>query len=330
MATLEDVLGALALIQQELVASRAETAALKAQVDNLQRNPFDATTSRTPSWSLGQGSSTNPPISVVVPTPIPLAAPERYSGDPNTVKVFLTQISLHFLCKPAAFATNQSRVAFLLSYLSGDAASWAVPLVSSSDPILTDWDAFKLEFEKVFDRRATTLCADKELLDLHQGKSDLVSYLTSFNRLIAETSWPEEKRLALYYKGLSDDLKDVLAQIDPQPTTCTDLINLTLRLDHRMSERTGEKKHGDRPALRSERGKSQIAGANPASEPMDIGVVRSPLTKEEKDLRRRNGQCLYCGKKGHFVRECPLRPQNRGPLGRFRKVTSFADKKAEN
>ena len=138
MATLEDVLGALALVQQEVAASRAETAALKVLVDNMQRNPFDATTSGTPTWTARGGTTTNPPISVIVPTPIPLAAPERYSGDPNKVQVFLTQIMLHFSCKPTAFQTNQSRVAFLISYLSGDAASWAVPLVSSNDQIFTD------------------------------------------------------------------------------------------------------------------------------------------------------------------------------------------------
>ena len=327
MASLEDVLGVLAQIQLELAASKAETASLKAQIEKMQRNPFEVASGKTTAGTSGQAvpRADPPSVSVNIPIPIPLVAPERYSGDPNKVQIFLTQIMLHFTCKPAAFHTNQSKVAFMISYLSGDAASWAVPLVNNNDQILYDWDAFRAEFERVFDRRATTLCADKELLELQQGKGDLITYLSSFNRLIAETSWPEEKRLALYYKGLNDELKDVLAQIDPQPRTCTDLINLTLRLDHRLAERVGDRRYGDRAYTRIDRGRTADNGGVPCQEPMEIGSVKSPLTRSEKELRRRNGQCLYCGKKGHFVRDCPIRPQNRGPSGRFKKTSPASE-----
>ena len=332
MASLDDVLGALAVLQQEVTASRAETAALKAQVEALQKNPFDIGFARSSPRVGGAGISaeTSSPITVNIPAHIPLAVPERYSGNPNTVQVFLTQVVLHFTCRPLVFQTNQARVAFLISYLSGDAASWAVPLVAANDSILTDWQEFKAEFIKVFDRRATTFCADKELLELTQGRGDLVSYLTAFNRLIAETAWPDAKRSALYYKGLSEELKVVLANIDPQPATCADLINLTLRLDHRMAERRGDKRGGDRGCTRFDKGKTHEDSPTLGGEPMDIGLVRSSLSKEEREVRRRYGQCLYCGRKGHYVRECPMKPQNRGPFGKFRKASWTPDKKAEN
>ena len=37
---------------------------------------------------------------------------------------------------------------------------------------------------------------------------------------------------------------------------------------------------------------------------MDIGRVRGPLTREEKQRRRTQGLCLYCGKAGHLVKDC--------------------------
>ena len=328
MATLEDVLGALTLIQQELVASKAETAALKAQIERMQRNPFDASTGRTTAGTSGSGggTSTVPQVTVNIPTPIPLAAPERYAGDPNKVQVFLTQIVLHFSCRPTVFSTNQARVAFTISYLSGDAASWVVPLVSTNDPILTDWDAFRKEFEKVFDRRATTLCADRELLKLKQGKMDLVTYLTRFNQLIAETSWPEEKRLALYYQGLNEGLKDVLARIDPQPTRVGDLINLTLRLDHRLTERSGGRPRLDRSEGIGERVPLHDGGA----EAMEVGTVRTAIPRTERENRRKNGLCMFCGKKGHYVRECMLRPRLRDQYGKYKGTGQSDSKPKEN
>ena len=44
---------------------------------------------------------------------------------------------------------------------------------------------------------------------------------------------------------------------------------------------------------------------------MDVGQVRGPLTSEEKQRRRAQGLCLYCGKAGHLVRDCQA-PGKRG------------------
>lgn len=84
---------------------------------------------------------------------IPLAPPERFSGAPQKAQVFLTQCSLHFMCRPAIFPNAQSRVAFILSYLSGDAVAWSLPLVSKDSAILYDFEEFKKEFLRIFDRR---------------------------------------------------------------------------------------------------------------------------------------------------------------------------------
>ena len=46
--------------------------------------------------------------------------------------------------------------------------------------------------------------------------------------------------------------------------------------------------------------------------PMDIGRIRGPLTSEEKQCRRAQGLCLYCGKTGHLVKDC----QGPGKKGR--------------
>ncbi|KAJ1129748.1 hypothetical protein NDU88_008114 [Pleurodeles waltl] len=45
MASMDDVLQALVVVQQELANSRVEAAALKEKVERLTRNPFDASAS---------------------------------------------------------------------------------------------------------------------------------------------------------------------------------------------------------------------------------------------------------------------------------------------
>lgn len=41
---------------------------------------------------------------------------------------------------------------------------------------------------------------------------------------------------------------------------------------------------------------------------MQLGLVRAPLTPEEKLRGRQANLCLYCGGTGHFLRTCPVRP----------------------
>lgn len=46
---------------------------------------------------------------------------------------------------------------------------------------------------------------------------------------------------------------------------------------------------------------------------MQIGLVRSSLTPEERQRRRQANLCLYCGGVGHFLRNCPVRPSKSYP-----------------
>lgn len=51
----------------------------------------------------------------------------------------------------------------------------------------------------------------------------------------------------------------------------------------------------------------------PEAEPMLLGLVRAPLTTEERLRRRQGNLCLYCGGSGHFLRSCPVRPSKSYP-----------------
>ncbi len=45
------------------------------------------------------------------------------------------------------------------------------------------------------------------------------------------------------------------------------------------------------------------------SEPMQVG--RAHLSREEKERRRSQGLCLYCGAAGHVAAQCPVKAKAR-------------------
>ncbi len=53
-----------------------------------------------------------------------LPTPEGYSGDPDFCRAFLTRCSMHFALQPRTFNREESKVAFVLTLLSGKAALW--------------------------------------------------------------------------------------------------------------------------------------------------------------------------------------------------------------
>lgn len=313
---LGEILGS---IQRDLEAVRKEKKILRQEIVSFKVSENAAGNSYKPPTFGFQKTNANP--SSVAPSQvihslspvIPLAPPERFNGDPQKAQTFLTQCSLHFMCRPTIFPDAQSCVAFILSYLSGDAASWSMPIVTNDDPVLYNLEDFKKEFLRIFDRRTASQAMDNDLLELKQGNRELVAYLAQFNKLVVGTGWPEHKRAAVFYRGLREELKDALSQIPNRPTEISALVDLVLEIDFRQNERKGEKRREFRPSVpRFDR----IKAENPRSlegtsgvEPMQIGAMRGPLSKEEKEKRRQNKLCMYCGGSGHYVRTCQKRPK---------------------
>ncbi|XP_069098220.1 olfactory receptor 5V1-like [Pleurodeles waltl] len=88
----------------------------------------------------------------------------------GTVKerVFSHQKSLVFI--RFILKVIHSKVAFLSSYLSREAATWAIPLVRKDSHLLYIWRNFVREFERVFDRRTVTLSADQHIEKLNSTR----------------------------------------------------------------------------------------------------------------------------------------------------------------
>lgn len=105
------------------------------------------------------------------------------------------------------------------------------------------------------------------------------------------------------------------------------LLTLTLykrvkvRLDNRLRERRREKARGSRlssnscssPGDLTKSGTNAFSYAQTSSpstdeEPMQVGRAR--LSPTERQRRLNAGECLYCGKSGHFITSCPIRPKD--------------------
>ena len=81
-------------------------------------------------------SSQAPSPPTPAPSPVPLITrepklqlPLRYEGEAGKCRDFIAQCEIFFRAQPSRFSTEDSRVSFILSLLTGTALSWVGPLI---------------------------------------------------------------------------------------------------------------------------------------------------------------------------------------------------------
>uniref|UniRef100_A0A8C5DM91 CCHC-type domain-containing protein n=1 Tax=Gouania willdenowi TaxID=441366 RepID=A0A8C5DM91_GOUWI len=253
-----------------------------------------------------------PPVSVMTPAlrePY-VPAPERYDGDLGSCTAFLTQCSLVFEQQQLSYATDRSRIAYLINSLTGSARAWGSAVWESQSALCFSYDAFVLEMQKVFDHPVRGKDAAKRLLSLRQGSRSVAELAIDFRTLAAVSGWNDEALQGAFQNALTDSIKDELVSRD-EPESLDHLISLAIKIDNRLRERRREKAVKTPPTTTAPQHfpievleHPRTPTANP--EPMQLG--RAQLTSEERARRINSRSCLYCGQSGHYISTCPTRP----------------------
>uniref|UniRef100_A0A9J8DGR5 CCHC-type domain-containing protein n=1 Tax=Cyprinus carpio carpio TaxID=630221 RepID=A0A9J8DGR5_CYPCA len=258
------------------------------------------------------------PTPAVPPVPPPsvsqseprLPVPESYNGEPNYCRAFLTRCSMHFSLQPRTFATEQSKVAFVLTLLTGRAALWGTAVWENQDPCCASFQTLAAEMRRVFDRAVAGREAARTLADLKQGGRSVSDYSIEFRTLAAECQWNEEAQWDMFLHGLADRVLREIYALD-LPPTLNGLVELALRVDSRLSRVERLKVPTQFPGAAETRRSSGADAVSPVYDPEPMQVGRARLSREEKERRRSQGLCLYCGTAGHFAYDCPVKGRAR-------------------
>ncbi len=194
------------------------------------------------------------------------------------------------------YPTDESRIAFMCSLLTGRALDWATAVWCEDRPTFPSFRAFIQRFKEVFEHPAGGKEAGEQLLSLRQGRSSAADYVLSFRTLAAQTGWPDDPLKLHYRKGLNTELQSELACCD-EGKSLEQFIELSIKIDNLLRSRRTNRL----PALLV-----APSAANSDIEPMQIGLTH--ISEEERERRIRQSLCLYCGLPGHLRASCPTRP----------------------
>jgi len=141
-----------------------------------------------------------------------IPAPERYNGDLGTCGPFLTQCSLLFEHQPHSFASDRSRIAYLVNLLKGPALEWASTVWDQQTPICNSYQNFVLEMQNFLDHPVRGRDAAKHLQSLHQGSRSVAEMTIEFRTLAIQSGWNDEALQG--HQSLCDSIKDELVSRD--------------------------------------------------------------------------------------------------------------------
>ncbi len=314
MAELRDVLSKsntrIERQEDQMMATGRAVQALVTQVSELTTQ-FQQL--KTETASLQHPPAPNPPASVdqiVHSTEPRLPPPAFYSGEPQLCRSFLAKCSLYISLQPSSFPTEDSKVAFIITLLSGRAASWGTTVWEQKLPCCASFRSFSEELKKVFDHAASGREAARLLAELRQGDRTVTDYSIEFRTLAAECGWNSEAQWDMFLYGLSESIKDEIYSLD-LPTGVDKLIDLAIQVDSRLRRRGQRIRRGllATPPVHCSSIPGETVFSLPDSEPMQMG--RSRLSQQEKQRRRERGLCLYCGAAGHIALQCPVKASTR-------------------
>jgi hypothetical protein len=249
---------------------------------------------------------------------------EPFSGRPADLPLFLDLLRHVFSSQPAKFHHEKTKVDYAIFRLRGKAFDWVRPYLRVEHPPawMSSFEAFAREIADRFEAPNDFEDAADRFCSLTQT-STVAAYAEELQECATILNCPNAIAVRIFYKGLKASLKDELISV-PKNTPLKDYVKTVIAIDHslreRAKERVRERAQEPRPGPTAPRTRATptqaappvpLASRTPAPEPQGRSAsrpARPPLTDEEKEYRRKNSLCLYCGDPGHIVHDCPQRP----------------------
>lgn len=245
--------------------------------------------------------------------PVPLSPKFKADDQEMSFAEFQAKLSTASSRFPESLATDKDMINYAILSMEGPPSRYLAPFINGlaedDDGILLSYKTFMSTLEAIYGDQTQTEEVNYKLQRLRQTGS-MIDYIASFRSLSSRVQWNEPALVARFKDGLSDEVKLFLA---PQWHTLkkikiTQEAATTAYLNHQSQARLRGRLHRA-PIIQSR--KPQVLHQSPAPTgpaPMDLDAVRvRRLTPEEKQRRRDQGLCLYCGGSNHFAQACPLK-----------------------
>jgi len=286
----------------------------------------------TPSTAAGASKLTSPSVTNlgvkgVGETKLKISEPESFDGsDRSKFKAF--DHGVRACIKYGGITDPEAQVVWTGNLLRGKAAKWFEPHMSDylkhdrkkdrkprTQELFGGIDIFLKDLGKLYGEEESERKLERQLRNLRQ-RGSVLEYTAEFTSVTEQMDRTPEALYPDYYHGLKDWIKDEIAKRDEDPENLDDLISFAETLDKRIWERKMEKSKTFGTTKKFQKGSNYKKTyrkdpdameweANKAFRPDKQNPKKKKNTLTDAQRKRfKNGECITCGKKGHFAKEC--------------------------
>lgn len=256
--------------------------------------------------------------------PVPHPFTPAFNGDAKVLsfRAFKAKLNGVFQRFTASFQSDEQCVTYAMACMGGPPLEYFAPVyngdVEDVDQVLENYEAFMDTLESAYGDKLSVQEAEVKIRFLHQ-RGTMQDYLAEFSTLQSQVRWNQAALVAQFKFGLSEPVRGLLQSqwhslntlklVSEAATTAYQNLRLTNR---RAPNSTPWPRNQNQPqriqflnaAARANPTSNQ---SRPGSSDMELGAMKGPLTAREKERRRKEKLCLYCGEPGHFTDRCPAK-----------------------
>jgi len=140
---------------------------------------------------------------------------------------------------------------------------------------------------------------------------DARNYILEFNRYADESSWNEEAKMDAFLAGLNDQIANRILEMFPGPRSLSSMQTIAARIDSRIAANRNFFNPLNRSNDRPRNSNSKLNKKKWNSKKTSNSKFHGPLSNEEKERRKRENLCLYCGSSQYTLDNCPLKNKNK-------------------
>ncbi|KAF5378882.1 hypothetical protein D9615_006981 [Tricholomella constricta] len=236
------------------------------------------------------------------------------------------------VCRPHMYDGTISQLRRITSIVE-----WAHPLTELFHDFCGFYQAFVEHIDDT-DKHATALA---KVHKLKQEPEPAANYVSRYREIIADLNFDEDSKIDNFYPGLKETVKDAMV-IPPHPKTFNDYVKMIISIDNRIHCRQTEvKEHHIKTPNPTSQPRQPPATAHVSHTlsslsssdivPMEVDSMRrGKVMPTERQHRRANNLCYYCGQGTHSVNNCPNMSEHakRDMRARQAKSTPKADPKS--
>ncbi len=251
----------------------------------------------------------------------------RFGGGPN-LHEFLNQMRMMLGQNRSTLVAEVDRIDFISMHLINGALAWFTALTEIQDPqVKTTAEELLAALKRQYGGIEPGHQANIAIDSIAQGTRSASEYICYFLQLSARSTYDNDALVNALRRGLNPALADRVAYL-PRTYDLHTLQKQILDAEIALQERArirrnrtpGPRTMGFQPRPAMGRHPAQLSvhradyrpqdqGHNQQEEAMEVEATRRDR-ECERQRRRDQGLCFYCGQPGHLVQECLLRPSS--------------------